>query len=187
MYTAAIREKESIKVKVNIDELCYLFYLFVSGSICGWIYEMIYCGITEGVIRNRGILYGPWLPIYGVGAVGIYFLKQWKNNPVRLFLMSALVAGIVEYVLGFVGIHFFGLRLWDYSGMFLNLNGIICFASVVCFACMGLLFHYLAEPFARKLYFKFSTEKTRKRGIVILVILAVDFLASALFRTPITY
>ena len=101
--------------------------------------------------------------------------------------MSALVAGIVEYVLGFVGIHFFGLRLWDYSGMFLNLNGIICFASVVCFACMGLLFHYLAEPFARKLYFKFSTEKTRKLGIVILVILAVDFLASALFRTPITY
>ena len=104
------------------DRLCYLFLLFLAGCMVGWVYEEIYCGIAEGMPRNRGILYGPWLPIYGIGALGIYVLKPLKKHPVQLFLLSSAVAGIVEYIIGFAGIHLLGLRLWDYSGMFLNLD-----------------------------------------------------------------
>ena len=49
--------------KVNIDRLCYLFLIFLTGCLVGWIYEEIFYWITEGALRNRGILYGPWLPI----------------------------------------------------------------------------------------------------------------------------
>ena len=126
----------------KVESMCYLFLIFLTGCMVGWIYDEIYYWITEGMLRNRGILYGPWLPIYGIGALGIYEMKPLKKNPVLLFIVCALITGIVEYIIGYIGIHFLDLRLWDYRGLFLNLDGIICFRSVVCFAVMGLIFHY---------------------------------------------
>ena len=100
--------------KVNMDRLCYLFLIFLTGCLVGWIYEEIFYWITEGLLRNRGILYGPWLPIYGIGALSIYAMKPVKKHPVLLFFLCAMVAGIVEYIIGYIGIRFFGMRLWDY-------------------------------------------------------------------------
>lgn len=171
----------------RVDYLCYLFLIFLTGCLLGWIYEEIYCWIAEGILRNRGILYGPWLPIYGIGALGIYALKPVKKHPVRLFLLCAAVAGIIEYIIGFAGIHFFGLRLWDYHGMFLNLDGIICLGSVMCFATMGLGFHYLLEPAAERIVRKMSPKTVQAICQVLLFLFLVDCLLSALFRTPITY
>ena len=72
--------------KQRIDRLCYLFLIFLAGCLSGWFYEEIFYWITEGLLRNRGILYGPWLPIYGIGALGIYAMKPMKKQPVLLFL-----------------------------------------------------------------------------------------------------
>ena len=69
--------------KVSSDRLCYLFLIFLTGCLVGWIYEEIFYWITEGMLRNRGILYGPWLPIYGIGALVIYAMKPLKKNPLR--------------------------------------------------------------------------------------------------------
>lgn len=79
------------------NRLCYLFVIFLIGCLTGWIYEEIFYWYTEGMLRNRGILYGPWLPIYGVGALGIYAMKPFKKNPAVLFLLSAGITGVVEY------------------------------------------------------------------------------------------
>ena len=43
-----------------------LALIFLTGCLVGGVYEEVFCWITEGVLRNRGILYGPWLPIYGI-------------------------------------------------------------------------------------------------------------------------
>ena len=83
--------------KQETDRLCYLFLIFLTGCLVGWVYEEIFYWITEGMLRNRGILYGPWLPIYGLGALGIYAMKPMKKNPVLLFFLCAAVSGIVEY------------------------------------------------------------------------------------------
>ena len=48
------------------NRLCYLFLIFLTGCLVSWVYEEIFYWITEGLLRNRGILYGPWLPIYGI-------------------------------------------------------------------------------------------------------------------------
>ena len=53
------------------DRLCYLFLVFLTGCLVGWIYEEVFYWLEEGLLRNRGVLYGPWLPIYGIGALGI--------------------------------------------------------------------------------------------------------------------
>ena len=58
--------------RITTERICYLFKIFMMGCLVGWIYEEIFYFFTEGILRNRGLLYGPWLPIYGVGALGIY-------------------------------------------------------------------------------------------------------------------
>ena len=171
----------------NTERLCYLFLVFLTGCFVGWIYEEIFYWLTEGMLRNRGILYGPWLPIYGVGALGIYAMKPLKKNPALLFFLCAAVTGVVEYVIGCAGIHLFGMRLWDYRGLLWNLDGIICFRSVVSFALMGLVFHYLLEPTAERMVAKLPRKSVHAACMVLLTVFAADCVLSALFRTPITY
>ena len=67
------------------DQLSYLFLIFLTGCLVGWIYEEFFYWVTEGLLRNRGILYGPWLPIYGIGALGIYAMKPMKKKKKGLF------------------------------------------------------------------------------------------------------
>ena len=170
-----------------VDGLCYLFLVFLIGCLTGWIYEEVFYWYTEGMLRNRGILYGPWLPIYGIGSLGIYAMKSVKKHPILLFLLCAAVTGGVEYIIGYVGIRFFHLRLWDYRGLFLNVQGIICLRSVVTFAVMGVVFHYILEPVAEKLVEKTSPGKVRLVCLILLILFLADCVLSALFRTPITY
>lgn len=177
----------SYRQKVTADRLCYLFLVFLAGCLVGWIYEEIFYWITEGMLRNRGILYGPWLPIYGIGALGIYALKPLKKYPVLLFLLCVAITGVVEYIIGYVGIHFFGLRLWDYRGLFLNLNGIICFRSVVSFGILGMVFHYLLEPMGEKLYRRIPGSVIYSVCLVLMALFIADCILSFLFRVPITY
>lgn len=176
-----------IKQKINFDRLCYLFLIFLTGCLVGWIYEEIFYWITEGALRNRGILYGPWLPIYGIGALGIYAMKPIKNHPIILFVLCAGITGIVEYAIGWAGIHYFNLRLWDYRGLFGNIGGIICFRSIVSFAVLGLVFHYLIEPAAERMVNKFNKNIIYGFCFSLTIIFSADCALSALFRTPITY
>ena len=164
-----------------------MFLIFLTGCFVGWIYEEVFYWVTEGMLRNRGVLYGPWLPIYGAGALGIYAMKPLKRNPVLLFALCAAVTGVVEYIIGMAGIRLFGLRLWDYRGLLWNLDGIICFRSVVSFAVMGLVFHYLLEPTAERMVAELPPKTVRAVCLALVVVFAADCVLSASFRTPITY
>ena len=172
---------------ITSEKLCYLFLIFMLGCFVAWVYEEIFYWFTEGMLRNRDLLYGPWLPIYGVGALGIYALKPIKRNPVLLFALCIAVSGVVEYIIGFTGIHLFGMRLWDYRGLFLNIGGIICFRSVISFGIMGLVFHYILEPMGEKLYQKTPFAIIKTGCLILLLLLFTDCILSFLFRTPITY
>lgn len=182
MITEKIENRKDIK-----DCLSYIFIIFMVGCLVGWIYEEFFYWFTEGMLRNRGILYGPWLPIYGVGALAIYSMKPLKKNPALIFFLCATITGIVEYVIGFASIHILGMRLWDYRGLFLNLHGIICLRSVISFAVMGLVFHYLIEPAGERMIKKVNPDIVHAICLVLLFVFVIDCILSALFRTPITY
>ena len=173
--------------RITSEKLSYLFLIFMVVCFVGWIYEEIFYLFTEGMLRNRGLLYGPWLPIYGIGALGIYALKPLKRNPILLFTLCIAVSGVVEYIIGFAGIHLFGLRLWDYRGLFLNISGIICFRSVISFGVMGLAFHYVLGPMGERLYAKTPAVIIKTFCFMLVVLLFIDCIMSFLFRTPITY
>lgn len=180
-------DREQKTKKSPIDKLCFLFLVFLTGCIVGWIYEEIFYWITEGMLRNRGILYGPWLPIYGVGALGIHALKCTKKHPLLLFILSTVITGVVEYIFGYIGINYFGIKLWDYSGLFLNIQGIVCFRSVISFAFIALLYHYCLEPMAERTVERIPAKVFRSICLSLATLMITDAILSALFRTPITY
>lgn len=119
----------------TLDNLILMFFVF---SFVGWIWEVIYIGFTEGVIANRGMLHGPWLPIYGIGGVLILMmLGRFKNHPIAVFILATLLCGTMEYMTGIAVEYFFRCRWWDYSTKFMNLNGRVCLEGLMLFGISG--------------------------------------------------
>ena len=166
------------------SKVIYYFMIFILGAMVGYLYEVIFYYLSLGFFNNWGILYGPWLPIYGIGAICLSFLKVFKKKPLLLFLCSILITGIVEYLIGYISVSIFDLRLWDYSGLFLNINGLVCFRSVITFAIGSLFLIYLFEPIIDKL----SSEKFIKiMCICIFIIFVIDIVLSILYRNVYTF
>ncbi len=118
-------------------------------AVLGWMYESTYCTIVERKWENRGFLYGPLCPIYGVGAVAM--LLAWNaviTHGIRpaawqVFVVSALGSALLEYATSWVLEKKFHARWWDYSNMPLNLNGRICLPATTLFGLAGLLVAYV--------------------------------------------
>ena len=81
-----------------IKELELLFIWFVIYSVLGWIYESIYCSITQRRLVNRGFLNGPLCPIYGMGAILDICVLGEIQNPILLFAAGAVLACALEYL-----------------------------------------------------------------------------------------
>ena len=164
-------------MKINNEELIIkLATLFYLCSIFGYLYELILCYFYSGKVFSHGILYGPWLPIYGTGALLVMLFYKYKKKPLIIFLLSFFITGIFEYLCGFILLKFFKMRLWDYTGYFLNINGLVCFLSAFCFAIGGLLIIYLIYPFVKKIY-----EKVNKKLLkVILSVISIIFLGDVI-------
>ena len=149
-------EVQSIRDLRKFDTICYLALIFWVFGIVGWVYEMLFYRLNDGMFVERGQGFGPWLPIYGFGAVFIcLFAMRFRKSMPAVFLMSALVSGVVEYLTGWVFYTFFdGLRLWDYNTEIWNwgnINGYICLRSILLFAFSGVFLIYIAVPMIGKL------------------------------------
>lgn len=132
-----------------IRDLLYVFLLFLSYSLLGYIAEIIFCTIHEKkLVLNRGFLIGPYLPIYGVGALAIlYLLDRYKKDVVALFVMGAVLCSVVEYFTSLIMEKIFKIRWWDYSHMKFNLNGRICLYNSFLFGLGGILIVKFINPF----------------------------------------
>ncbi len=104
---------------------------------------------------NRGIYRGPYLPIYGVGGVLLWFLlHRLHRRPVCTFFLSMLVCSLLEYAASVFLEWKWGMRWWDYSGHFLNLNGRICLLGAVVFGLGGMALNCYLLPLYMRYYHK---------------------------------
>ena len=140
----------------SLSSYILLFFVF---SIFGWIWEVFLTLRVNGAFVNKGTLYGPWLPIYGVGGICIlFFLKNLRSKPERLFLASFLLCGVIEYSAGWYLETFLHTRYWDYHGYFLNLQGRICLEFLILFGIGGCAFTYIFAPILDNLFQKVKAE-----------------------------
>lgn len=157
--------------------------IFIAGGLAGYIYEIIFYYLTEHTLINRGFLYGPFLPVYGWGALLMsILLKKVKDYPIIVFLLSALITGILEYLTGHIMYLIWHRRWWDYTGLFLNINGYVCLRSVITFAIGGLILIYLVEPLIRKLIKNTSPKKINIVIIIFIIIYLIDNIFSKIYR-----
>ena len=132
---------------------CLLF--FFTFSFAGWLWEVLLHVFTDHAVVNRGVLYGPWLPIYGFGGVLIVLLLgRFARHPHQVFLMTMLVAGTLEYVTGSVLWKLYGMRWWDYRDSLINLKGFVCLEGLLLFGTGGLAILYVAAPALNRRYKK---------------------------------
>lgn len=144
MSPRVVQHKTNHKTQTKI--LNYILFFFVCAFL-GWIWEVMLTFIKTGTIVNRGVLHGPWLPIYGFGGIGILLLVgHLRKYPPLVFLTSAVFCGVMEYFTGWYLETFRHLKWWDYSDIPLNLHGRICLISLVCFGLCGLFVIYVIYP-----------------------------------------
>ena len=138
------------------EQLTTMLILFFTVSISGYLWEILLYFFMNGTFINRGFFHGPWLPIYGFGAVLLAgFLEKTPNRLKKrlpmLFLLSALVCTITEYVLGLYLEMRRHMRYWDYTGWPLSIGGKVCLISFVFFGLGGLLLDRLLLPALRRI------------------------------------
>lgn len=131
--------------RYSVSSLILLFFIF---SFIGWTWEVSLHLIHDGVFVNRGVLHGPWLPIYGAGGVLILIvLNKLREKPVFEFFAAVILCGCVEYFTSYyLEITHGGQKWWDYSGYFLNLNGRICAEGLLVFGIGGMAIVYAVAP-----------------------------------------
>ncbi len=155
--------------------------LFFAAAMLGWLWEVGYHFLFWGEFVNRGVLHGPWLPIYGFGACFILLgLYLWRDRPGRLFALAVAMCGVLEYGTGFyMELTSGGRRWWDYEGYLLNLHGRVCAEGLLAFGIGGCLVVYLLAPVLDDLLARAPRRAVVGVCLALLVLFAADELWSS--------
>ena len=163
-----------------------LFLLFVVGCLIGNYYEQILNLVThyynDGTIfweYRRGVIYGPFSPIYGVGIVLFVFLLTRKPlNNWLTFLGGAFIGGAFEYLVSFFQEMFVGTTSWDYTGYFLNINGRTTIPFMLFWGLGALLVVKVFYPWFSNLIEKIPVKIGNIIYYVLFIFLILDMLIS---------
>ncbi|MCM1158267.1 MAG: hypothetical protein NC300_11615 [Bacteroidales bacterium] len=149
------------------------FYFY---CIFGWIYESTLVSVKSKQLTNRGFMKGPWIPLYGSGAIIVLFSTlPFQRWPVAVFFVGMISATILEYVTGVMMMKLFKVRYWDYSYMKFQFQGHICLTASLIWGGFSLLMVYLVHPPVEKFIFMIPGELVSILTFVITVLFVFDF------------
>ncbi|MCM1104145.1 MAG: putative ABC transporter permease [Clostridium sp.] len=148
------------------EHLDTMLLLFFTVSVSGYLWEILLYFLMNGTFTNRGFFHGPWLPVYGLGAVLLAALLErlparLKKRLPLLFFLSALVCTATEYLLGLYLETRRHVRYWDYTGWPLSIGGKVCLISFVFFGLGGLLLERRLLPFLRRIPQRLALRRIR--------------------------
>lgn len=137
-----------------------LAFLFFMGSLVGWGIEVVFRKFFSGANPqhkwiNPGFLAGPYLPLYGFGLTILYIIASCErysiiSNPVwnriLLFAFMSICMTAIEYIAGLIFIKGMKVKLWDYSDMWGNVQGIICPLFSLFWTVLGAIYYFLIHP-----------------------------------------
>ena len=128
----------------TVFEWLLFFYTY---SFLGWVFESCYVSIRKKRWVNRGFLKGPFLPIYGGGAVMMLFVSYpFKENLILTFFAGAVGATLLELVTGMLLEAIFKVRYWDYSNQKFNYKGHICLSSTIAWGFFTIGMNEVLHP-----------------------------------------
>lgn len=161
------------------SQLALLFVYWIIYSFIGWILETVYCSILSGKFEERGFLNGPLVPIYGFGAMIILAtLLPYAFNPVLVFILGLILTSSLEYLTSYIMEKAFKMRWWDYSEMFMNINGRVCLLNSTMFGALSLVLVEYIHPVIVDLVANISIEYLNYIAFTLFVVVIIDFIAS---------
>ncbi|CAM4176821.1 putative ABC transporter permease [Erysipelothrix aquatica] len=161
------------------SQISLLFIYWIIYSFIGWILETVYCSILSGKFEERGFLNGPLVPIYGFGAMIILAtLLPYAFNPVLVFLLGLILTSSLEYLTSYIMEKAFKMRWWDYSEMFMNINGRVCLLNSTMFGALSLILVEYIHPVIVALIANISMEYLNYIAIALFALVIIDFIAS---------
>lgn len=174
-------------MKKIIDFFEKNFYIFIVYAVIGWIYEVVWHLIVKNMFVNRGFLFGPYLPIYGFGAIVLYYIlwkfKEKKHKigkiditPILVFILIFIITTVIEFIAHLILDQYFGIVLWDYTNDYWNIDGRVCFAASRNFAIGGTIGLYLIQPIIEKTFKKMPSKRKHLIFIPLFIIVLLDFI-----------
>lgn len=137
-------------------------FLFFFGSVCGWVLELLFRKFFSGSNPehrwlNPGFLFGPCVPLYGIGTVVLFVMSRTEaavfgsfsgsvGYYFAMFFIMAIAMTAIEYIVGLLSIHVMGIRLWDYSHCWGNIQGIICPLFTFFWGVLSAVYYFLLYP-----------------------------------------
>lgn len=159
----------------------WLLFFFIYCFI-GWCWESAYVSAKKREWVNRGFLKGPFLPIYGFGALAVLVSTlPVRPYPVLVYFFGLLGATLLELVTGICMEKLFHVRYWDYSNQKFNFKGHICLSSSVAWGFFSLAMIYGFHKPIEGLVLGLPAWLTNLFSFVLTAMVAGDFAVS--FKT----
>ena len=152
---------------------------FLTYGMLGWLVESIYMSFCNKKLTNRGFGRGPFCPIYGVGALTVFFLlRPYSENRVLLFFMGSFFATILEYLTALLMQKVFGEVWWDYNEKPFNYKGIICLESSIAWGFYTFFLVMFLHNTVEGIVALIPLYVGRVAGSVLITVFGMDFLSS---------
>ena len=163
----------------------YYINIFFIFSLIGHIMEnFIYTNV------DSGILYGPWTPIYGVGALTIILINKYFNKiklnkfikPIILFLICGITLSLVEMIGGYYIELVYGRIFWNYSRHFVPIGRYTSLQMMIIWAIAAVGLIYLVLPYIEKPIKKIPKLVSYILSILFIIDLAYTFHKLSVFN-----
>lgn len=159
---------------MRYQEFCLIFFIY---SFLGWFWETFPCSAIElDKIHNRGFLLGPICPIYGLGAsLSFGVLKNFESS-LEIFIYSAFLSCLIEYIIGYLLEKFFHKRWWDYYNYPFQIKRRVCLYGLLIFGLANILIVKKLTPI---LLFSLSLSSDRILDLLVIsfgILFAIDLI-----------
>lgn len=160
----------------SIIEWLFFFYFY---CFFGWIFESTYVSFKSRHFVNRGFMRGPFLPIYGSGAIMMLVVSMpFQDNIVLTYLAGCVGATVLELVTGVTMEALFKVRYWDYSNQKFNYKGHICLSSTIAWGFLTILMTEFLHKGVEKIVFAIPGTVVTVLTVVLSVYIVADFTLS---------
>lgn len=160
----------------SVVQWLFFFYLY---CFLGWCFESSYVSVRTKTLTNRGFLRGPFLPIYGSGAIMMLVVSRpFRDNLILTYLAGCVGATALEYVTGVVMEAIFKVRYWDYSYKKFQFQGHICLSSTLAWGGFTILMTRVIHQPIENLVLGIDVTVLSVTTIVLTVVLVCDFVVS---------
>lgn len=170
---------KKLVMKENKITLTNMVYIFMFCAILGWLVEVSYVFLINGKLVSRGMTYGPYCSIYGVGALILYLLfhniERTKKNIPHVFFISAVIMGAFELLCGLGFKHILGIEMWSYDGQFLEIMDYTTVPIVIGWGILATMFVFMIQPLILKIISIIPQNVVKSIATIIAVVYLIDF------------